>query len=128
MQDLRLKLEEAKKNKARRILITTDGVFSMDGTIAKLDKICDLADEYGAMVHHDDCHTTGFMGKHGKGVHEYRNVMDRVDIITSTFGKHLEERLVDLHQADPKLLICSDSDLDLTCFLIHWHLIYAQPL
>ena len=89
MQDLREKLEEAKKNKARRILITTDGVFSMDGTIAKLDEICDLADEFGAMVHHDDCHATGFMGKHGKGVHEYRNVMDRVDIITSTFGKAL---------------------------------------
>jgi glycine C-acetyltransferase len=89
MQDLRVKLEEAKKNKARRILITTDGVFSMDGTIAKLDEICDLADEFGAMVHHDDCHATGFMGKHGKGVHEYRNVMDRADIITSTFGKAL---------------------------------------
>ena len=89
MQDLRAKLEEAKKNKARRILITTDGVFSMDGTIAKLDKICDLADEFGAMVHHDDCHATGFMGKLGKGVHEYHNVMDRVDIITSTFGKAL---------------------------------------
>ena len=89
MQDLRAKLEEAKKNKARRILITTDGVFSMDGTIAKLDEICDLADEFGAMVHHDDCHATGFMGKHGKGVHEYRDVMDRVDIITSTFGKAL---------------------------------------
>jgi len=89
MQDLRAKLEEAKKNKARRILITTDGVFSMDGTIAKLDEICDLADEFGAMVHHDDCHATGFMGKQGKGVHEYRNVMDRVDIITSTFGKAL---------------------------------------
>jgi glycine C-acetyltransferase len=89
MQDLRAKLEEAKKNKARRILITTDGVFSMDGTIAKLDEICDLADEFGAMVHHDDCHATGFMGKRGKGVHESRNVMDRVDIITSTFGKAL---------------------------------------
>ena len=89
MHDLRAKLEEAKNNKARRILITTDGVFSMDGTIAKLDQICDLADEFGAMVHHDDCHATGFMGKHGKGVHEYRNVMDRVDIITSTFGKAL---------------------------------------
>ncbi|MBL6727963.1 MAG: glycine C-acetyltransferase [Methylophilaceae bacterium] len=89
MHDLRAKLEEAKNNKARRILITTDGVFSMDGTIAKLDQICDLADEFGAMVHHDDCHATGFMGKYGKGVHEYRNVMDRVDIITSTFGKAL---------------------------------------
>lgn len=89
MNDLRKQLEEAKKNKARRILITTDGVFSMDGTIAQLDKICDLADEFDAMVHHDDCHATGFMGKTGRGIHEYCNVMDRVDIITSTFGKAL---------------------------------------
>lgn len=89
MNDLRSKLEEAKTNKARRILITTDGVFSMDGTIAQLDKICDLADEFDAMVHHDDCHATGFMGKTGRGIHEHCNVMDRVDIITSTFGKAL---------------------------------------
>ena len=89
MSDLRAKLEEAKTNKARRILITTDGVFSMDGTIAQLDKICDLADEFDAMVHHDDCHATGFMGKTGRGIHEHCNVMDRVDIITSTFGKAL---------------------------------------
>ncbi len=89
MNDLRAKLEEAKANKARRILITTDGVFSMDGTIAQLDKICDLADEFDAMVHHDDCHATGFMGKTGRGIHEHCNVMDRVDIITSTFGKAL---------------------------------------
>ena len=89
MEDLRLKLIEAKEKGARRILITTDGVFSMDGTIAQLDKICDLADEFDAMVHHDDCHATGFMGKNGKGVHEYCGVMDRVDIITSTFGKAL---------------------------------------
>ena len=65
MEDLRLKLTEAKENGARRMLITTDGVFSMDGTIAQLDKICDLADEFDAMVHHDDCHATGFMGKNG---------------------------------------------------------------
>jgi glycine C-acetyltransferase len=89
MNDLRSKLVEAKEKGARRILITTDGVFSMDGTIAQLDKICDLADEFDAMVHHDDCHATGFMGKTGKGVHEYCNVIDRVDIITSTFGKAL---------------------------------------
>ena len=89
MNDLRAKLEEAKKNNARRILITTDGVFSMDGTIAQLDKICDLADEFDAMVHHDDCHATGFMGKTGRGIHEYCDVIDRVDIITSTFGKAL---------------------------------------
>jgi len=89
MEDLRAKLVEAKENGARRILITTDGVFSMDGTIAQLDKICDLADEFDAMVHHDDCHATGFIGKTGRGVHEYCGVMDRVDIITSTFGKAL---------------------------------------
>ena len=89
MGDLELKLKEAKAAGARRILITTDGVFSMDGTIAKLDKICDLADEYDAMVHHDDCHAVGFMGKQGRGVHEYCGVMDRVDIITGTFGKAL---------------------------------------
>ena len=89
MEDLRAKLVEAKEDGARRILITTDGVFSMDGTIAQLNKICDLADEFDAMVHHDDCHATGFIGKTGRGVHEYCGVMDRVDIITSTFGKAL---------------------------------------
>ncbi|MCP3848839.1 MAG: glycine C-acetyltransferase [Gammaproteobacteria bacterium] len=87
--DLKSKLIQAKEAGARRILITTDGVFSMDGTIAQLDKICDLADEYDAMVHHDDCHAVGFMGKTGRGIHEYHNVMDRVDIITGTFGKAL---------------------------------------
>jgi glycine C-acetyltransferase len=89
MEDLEEKLKEAKAAGARRILITTDGVFSMDGTIAQLDKICDLADRHDAMVHHDDCHAVGFMGKKGRGVHEYRGVMDRVDIITGTFGKAL---------------------------------------
>ncbi len=89
MDDLRARLEEARRAGARRMLITTDGVFSMDGSIARLDEICDLADEYGAMVHHDDCHATGFMGEKGRGIHEYRGVMDRVDIITSTFGKAL---------------------------------------
>ena len=89
MQDLEAQLKAANENGARRILITTDGVFSMDGTIAQLDKICDLADKYDAMVHHDDCHAVGFMGKTGRGIHEYCGVMDRVDIITGTFGKAL---------------------------------------
>ncbi len=89
MADLEDKLKEAQATGARRILITTDGVFSMDGTIAQLDKICDLADQYDAMVHHDDCHAVGFMGKTGRGIHEYHGVMDRVDIITGTFGKAL---------------------------------------
>jgi glycine C-acetyltransferase len=89
MTDLEAKLIEAKQGGARRILITTDGVFSMDGTVAQLDKVCDLADKYDAMVHHDDCHAVGFMGKSGRGVHEYCDVMGRVDIITGTFGKAL---------------------------------------
>ena len=89
MTDLEAKLIAAKQGGARRILITTDGVFSMDGTVAQLDKVCDLADKYDAMVHHDDCHAVGFMGKSGRGVHEYCDVMDRVDIITGTFGKAL---------------------------------------
>jgi len=89
MTDLETKLIEAKESGARRILITTDGVFSMDGTVAQLDKVCDLANKYDAMVHDDDCHAVGFMGKTGRGVHEYCDVMDRVDIITGTFGKAL---------------------------------------
>lgn len=87
MSDLEEKLKEA--SGARRRMIATDGVFSMDGTIAQLEKICDLADKYDAMVMVDDCHSTGFMGKTGRGTHEYRNVMGRVDIITGTFGKAL---------------------------------------
>ena len=89
MEDLEAQLKAAREAGARRVLITTDGVFSMDGTIAQLDRICDLADRYDAMVHHDDCHATGFMGAQGRGVHEYCDVMDRVDIITGTFGKAL---------------------------------------
>ena len=74
---------------ARRKLIVTDGSFSMDGTIAQLDKICDLADKYDAMVMVDECHSTGFVGKTGRGTHEYKNAMGRVDIITGTYGKAL---------------------------------------
>ena len=87
MHDLEEKLKEAAS--ARHRLIVTDGVFSMDGTIAQLDKICDLADRYDALVMSDECHSTGFMGQTGRGVHEYRDVMGRVDIITGTLGKAL---------------------------------------
>lgn len=87
MADLEAKLIEAKG--ARRRLIATDGVFSMDGTLAQLDKICDLADKYDAMVMVDDCHATGFIGKNGRGVAEHCGVLGRVDIITGTFGKAL---------------------------------------
>jgi glycine C-acetyltransferase len=85
MADLEAKLQEA--GTARRKLISTDGAFSMDGTIAQLDKICDLADQYNAMVMIDECHATGFLGKTGRGTHEHRNVMGRIDIITGTLGK-----------------------------------------
>jgi glycine C-acetyltransferase len=70
-------------------MIATDGVFSMDGSVAKLDQICDLADRYDAMVMFDDCHATGFFGPTGRGTHEYNDVMGRVDVITSTLGKAL---------------------------------------
>ena len=87
MNDLEERLKES--SDARTRIIATDGVFSMDGTIAQLDKICDLADKYDAMVMSDECHATGFVGKTGRGVHEYHDVMGRVDIITGTLGKAL---------------------------------------
>ncbi|AUC23716.1 glycine C-acetyltransferase [Polaribacter sejongensis] len=87
MADLEEQLKQA--SSSRRRLIVTDGSFSMDGTIAQLDKICDLADKYDALVMIDECHSTGFIGATGRGVHEYHNVMDRVDIITGTYGKAL---------------------------------------
>ena len=87
MDDLRRQLQQAKADGARYKLITTDGVFSMDGFIARLDEICQLADEHQAMVHFDDCHATGFLGKTGRGTHEYRGVVERVDLTTGTLGK-----------------------------------------
>ncbi|MDG2310143.1 MAG: aminotransferase class I/II-fold pyridoxal phosphate-dependent enzyme, partial [Planctomycetota bacterium] len=89
MADLERCLQEAQAANARRILISTDGVFSMDGYLANLQDLCNLADKYGAMVHVDDSHSTGFMGANGKGTHEHCGVMGRVDIITSTLGKAL---------------------------------------
>lgn len=89
MSDLESKLKEAKEAGARRILIATDGVFSMDGVIAQIDKICDLADKYGALTMVDDCHATGFVGKTGRGSAEHCGAFGRVDIITGTFGKAL---------------------------------------
>ena len=87
MEDLERQLQAAEN--ARHKVIATDGVFSMDGTIARLDKICELADRYGALVMIDECHASGFMGKTGRGTHEHHNVMGRVDIITGTLGKAL---------------------------------------
>ena len=87
MSDLEQQLKASQAQRHR--IIVTDGVFSMDGDIAKLDEICDLAEKYNALVMVDDCHATGFIGKTGRGSHEYNNVMGRVDIITSTLGKAL---------------------------------------
>jgi len=89
MNDLEEKLKEAKSNNAKNILVATDGVFSMDGFVAPLKDICDLSEKYGAMVMVDDSHAVGFMGRHGKGTHEYNDVIGRVDIITGTLGKAL---------------------------------------
>ena len=87
MEDLEAKLKESADLRSR--VIVTDGSFSMDGTIAQLDKICDLADQYDAIVMIDECHSSGFLGKTGRGTHEYRGVMGRIDIITGTLGKAL---------------------------------------
>jgi len=87
MEDLESKLKEAAG--ARNKIIVTDGAFSMDGTIAQLDKICGLAEKYEALVMSDECHATGFIGKTGRGVHEYRGVIGKMDIITGTLGKAL---------------------------------------
>ncbi|HET9487350.1 MAG TPA: glycine C-acetyltransferase [Chryseosolibacter sp.] len=89
MADLRMQLEAARSAGAKQMIVVTDGAFSMDGTIARLDAICDLADEFEALVMSDESHATGFIGKTGRGVHEYRGVMNRVDIITGTLGKAL---------------------------------------
>ena len=89
MEDLEKQLKDAKAAGANQIIVVTDGAFSMDGTIAQLDKICDLADKYEALVMTDECHSSGFIGKTGRGVPEYRGVTGRVDIITGTLGKAL---------------------------------------
>jgi len=89
MNDLKARLDEAKSNKARRIMVATDGVFSMDGYIAKLDEIVKICKQYDAMVMVDDSHASGFMGKTGRGSHEYRGVLGEIDVITTTFGKAL---------------------------------------
>lgn len=87
MDDLENKLKEAASARSR--IIVTDGSFSMDGTIAQLDKICELAEKYDAIVMSDECHSTGFIGKTGRGTHEYRGVMGKIDLITGTLGKAL---------------------------------------
>ncbi len=89
MEDLEAKLKEAKANGARRIMVATDGVFSMDGIIAQIDKVVEIAKKYDALVMVDDCHATGFVGKRGRGSAEHCGVFGKVDIVTGTFGKAL---------------------------------------
>ena len=89
MEDLEIQLIEASKKNHRFKIIVTDGVFSMDGIVAKLDEICDLADKYDALVMIDECHATGFIGATGRGTLELKNVLGRIDIITGTLGKAL---------------------------------------
>ena len=89
MEDLEQQLIAANEKGARFKVIVTDGVFSMDGLVAPLDEICDLADQYDAMVMIDECHATGFIGEHGIGTLEEKGVLGRIDIITGTLGKAL---------------------------------------
>ena len=89
MEDLEAKLKEAKAAGARTIMISTDGVFSMDGIVARLDKIHELAEKYGALVHFDESHATGVLGKRGRGTHEHCGLFGKIDITTGTFGKAL---------------------------------------
>ena len=134
MVDLEAKLQEAQS--ARYRVIVTDGVFSMDGSLAKLDSICDLAQKYNALVMVDDSHATGFVGKTGRGSHEHWGVMDRVDIITGTLGKALggamggftsgRKEIIDMLRVEPWVVLprqkkrssmCCDKLLVRICFL-----------
>jgi glycine C-acetyltransferase len=118
MADLEQQLKDAASCRFR--LIATDGVFSMDGYIANLPAICDLADKYNAIVMVDDSHAVGFMGKHGKGTHEYHNVMGRIDILTGTFGKALGGASGGYTSGRKRLLIYSVNALALL-FSNTWH-------
>jgi glycine C-acetyltransferase len=117
MDDLKRCLEQAKEK--RRRIICTDGVFSMDGDVARLDKICDLADTYDSMVMVDDSHATGYLGDTGRGSGEYWHVEDRIDLLTTTFGKGLggasggcisgKKRLIDLYRQSARPYLFSNS-------------------
>jgi len=119
MQDLEEQLKAAQS--ARFRLIATDGVFSMDGFIANLPAICDLADKYDALVMVDDSHAVGFMGQHGKGTHEFHDVIERIDILTGTMGKALGGASGGYTSGRKELLNCSDNVRDLTSSRIPSH-------
>lgn len=121
MADLEEKLKQSIADGARFKVIVTDGVFSMDGLLAPLDKICDLADKYDAMVMIDECHATGFIGETGRGTLEEKGVMGRIDIITGTLGKALGGAMGGYTTGKRKLLKCFVSVPDLICSPIPWH-------
>ncbi len=121
MDDLESQLKAADALGARNKLITTDGVFSMDGHIARLDAICELADRYGALVHFDDCHATGFVGATGRGTHEFRGVMERIDLTTGTLGKALGEPAGGTRAGAGKSSNCSANAHGHICSPTRWH-------
>ena len=116
MFDLEVQLKNA--NSCRNRIIVTDGVFSMDGTLAQLDKICELAKKYDAIVMSDECHSTGFIGKSGRGVHEELGVVEDVDIITGTLGKALGGASGGFTSGPKEVIEILRQNLDLTCFQI----------
>lgn len=123
MEDLEAQLIAASEKNHRFKIIVTDGVFSMDGIVADLKGVCDLAEKYDALVMVDDSHATGFIGKTGRGTHEANDVIGRVDIITSTLGKALGGALGGFTSGKKKLSICYASVQDHIYFLTHWHLV-----
>jgi glycine C-acetyltransferase len=124
MADLEQQLISANEKGAKNKIIVTDGVFSMDGYVAQMDKICDLADKYDALVMTDECHSAGFIGKTGRGVPELCGVMDRVDIITGTLGKALGGAMEVTLQEKKKSLTCFASEVA----LIYLAIVLRLPL
>ena len=120
MRSLEECLKEAVKNNARHKVIATDGVFSMDGTYAKLDEICLLAKQYDALVMVDDCHATGFVGEKGKGTPEHFGVEGKIDILTGTLGKHWVAHLEVLFAQKKMSLSCSNKNQDLIFSQMLW--------
>ena len=133
MADLEMKLQESAHLRSR--IIVTDGSFSMDGTIAQLDKICDLADKYDAIVMIDECHSSGFLGKTGRGTHEYRGVMGRIDIITGTLGKALggasggftsgRKEIIEMLRQKSRPYLFSNTLGSINCWWFHCRIRYA---
>ena len=129
MHELEARLKEAREAGARHVLIATDGVFSMDGVIANLKGVCDLADKYDALVMVDDSHAVGFVGENGRGSHEYCDVMGRVDIITGTLGKALGGASGGYTAARKEVVEWLRQRSRPTCSPTHWHLpLWLLPL